>query len=53
MGDKVVKSGFILRKRIAYQDGFAIGEPEIVFKYRVPDLQAAAEMDVRPGIEGA
>jgi hypothetical protein len=50
---RLYKSGFILRKRIAYQDGFAIGEPEIVFKYRVPDLQAAAEMDVRPRIEGA
>ena len=50
---RLYKSGFILRRRIAYQDGFAIGEPEIVFKYRIPDLQAAAEMDVRPRIEGA
>jgi len=49
---RLYKSGFILRRRIAYEDGFAIGEPEIVFKYRVPDLQAAAEMDVRPRIEG-
>jgi hypothetical protein len=50
---RLYKAGFILRKRVAYQDGFAIGEPEIVFKYRIPDLQAAAEMDVRPRIEGA
>jgi hypothetical protein len=50
---RLYRAGFILRKRIAYQDGFAIGEPEIVFKYRVPDLQAAAEIDVRPRIEGA
>jgi hypothetical protein len=49
---RLYRAGFILRKRVAYQDGFAIGEPEIVFKYRVPDLQAAAEMDVRPRIEG-
>lgn len=50
---RLYRAGFILRRRVAYQDGFAIGEPEIVFKYRVPDLQAAAEMDVRPRIEGA
>jgi hypothetical protein len=41
---------FILRRRIAYEDGFPVGDPEIVFKYRYPDLQAAAEMDVRPNI---
>lgn len=49
---RLYRAGFILRRRVAYQDGFAIGEPEIVFKYRIPDLQAAAEMDVRPRIEG-
>lgn len=49
---RLYKAAFILRRRVAYQDGFAIGEPEIVFKYRVPDLQAAAAMDVRPRIEG-
>jgi hypothetical protein len=49
---RLYRAGFILRRRIAYQDGFPIGEPEIVFKYRIPDLQAAAEMDVRPRIVG-
>ena len=49
---RLYRSGFILRRRIAYQDGFAIGEPEVVFKYRVPDLQEAAAVDVRPRIEG-
>jgi hypothetical protein len=39
---------FILRRRIAYQDGFPIGDPEVVFKFRHPDLQTAAETDVRP-----
>jgi hypothetical protein len=29
-------------------DGFAVGDPEIVFKFPHPDLQTAAEMDVRP-----
>ena len=45
-------NAFILRRRIAYEDGFPVGDPEVVFKFRHPDLQAAAEMDVRPGIAG-
>jgi hypothetical protein len=44
---------FILRRRIAYEDGFPVGDPEIVFKFRYPDLQTAAEMDVRPNIASA
>jgi hypothetical protein len=43
---------FILRRRIKYEDGFPAGEPEIVFKFRHPDIQTAAEMDVRPKIAG-
>jgi hypothetical protein len=43
---------FILRRRIAYEDGFPLGNPEIVFKFRHPDLQTAAELDVRPNIPG-
>lgn len=43
---------FILRRRIAYEDGFPVGNPEIVFKFRHSDLQTAAEMDVRPNIPG-
>ena len=42
--------GFILRRRITYEHGFPVGEPEIVFKFRHPDLQTAAEMDMRPKI---
>ena len=45
-------NAFILRRRIAYVDGFPVGNPEIVFKFRHPDLQTAAEMDVRPNIMG-
>jgi hypothetical protein len=45
-------NSFILRRRIAYDDGFSVGNPEIVFKFRHPDLQTAAEMDVRPNIPG-
>src|SRR5262245_13873707 len=45
-------SGFILRRRIQYEDGFPISDPEIVFKFRHPDMQKAAETDVRPQILG-
>jgi hypothetical protein len=45
-------NGFILRRRIQYEDGFPISDPEIVFKFRHPDLQRAAETDVRPQILG-
>ena len=40
-------SGFILRRRIRYQDGFPVGDPEIVFKFRHPDLQTAATCSSR------
>ena len=49
---RLYNNAFILRRRIAYRDGFADGEPEIVFKFRHPDLQKAAEVDVRPRIPG-
>jgi hypothetical protein len=49
---RLYNSGFILRRRIRYEDGFPIGDPEIVFKFRHPDLQKAAETDVRPQILG-
>jgi len=45
-------NAFILRRRIPYKDGFPAGDPEIVFKFRHPDIQKAAEMDVRPQIFG-
>jgi hypothetical protein len=45
-------NAFILRRRIRYEDGFPAGEPEIVCKFRHPDMQRAAEMDVRPQIAG-
>jgi hypothetical protein len=33
-------------------DGFPVGDPEIVFKFRHPDEQKATAMDVRPKIAG-
>jgi len=49
---RLYNNAFILRRRQDYVDGFAAGDPEIVFKFRHPDLQKAAEMDVRPNIAG-
>jgi hypothetical protein len=45
-------NAFILRRRIPYEDGFPVGDPEVVFKFRHPDMQTAAERDVRPRIFG-
>ena len=50
---RLYNNAFILRKRTEYVDGFAVGDPEIVFKFRHPDLQKAADVDVRPQIAGA
>lgn len=49
---RLYNNGFILRRRIIYDQGFPAGEPEIVFKFRHPDLQKCAETDVRPVIQG-
>jgi hypothetical protein len=49
---RLYNNAFILRRRVRYEDGFPIGPPEIVFKFRHPDLQAAADLDVRPNIPG-
>jgi hypothetical protein len=49
---RLYNNAFILRRRIPYQEGFPIGDPEIVFKFRHPDMQMAAETDVRPHILG-
>ena len=49
---RLYNNAFILRRRIPYQDGFPVGDPEIVFKFRHPDMQMAAETDVRPQIRG-
>jgi hypothetical protein len=45
-------NAFILRRRIRYDQGFLTGDPEIVFKFRHPDMKTAADLDVRPKIAG-
>src|SRR6185436_1287029 len=50
---RLYHTGFILRRRRSYVDGFPAGAPEIVFKYRHSDEHAAAAVDVRPRISGS
>src|SRR5262245_37180276 len=49
---RLYNNAFILRRRISFENGFAVGDPEIVFKFRHPDMQKAAEVDVRPNFAG-
>jgi hypothetical protein len=49
---RLYNNAYILRRRIQYKDGFPIADPEIVFKFRHPSMQVAAETDVRPQIFG-
>jgi hypothetical protein len=49
---RLYNNAFILRRRIRYEDGFPAEDPEIVLKFRHPDMQKAADLDVRPNIAG-
>ena len=49
---RLYNHAYILRRRVEYEDGFPVEDPEIVFKFRHPDMQKAAELDVRPNIAG-
>lgn len=49
---RLYNNAFILRRRVSYVDGFPVGDPEIVFKFRHPDEKTAAAVDVRPNISG-
>jgi hypothetical protein len=46
------RNAFILRRRVSYVDGFATGDPEVVFKFRHPEEEKATALDVRPQIDG-
>lgn len=49
---RLYNNSFILRRRVSFEDGFPVGDPEIVFKFRNADVKKAAELDVRPKIPG-
>lgn len=43
---------FIVRRRIQYEDGFPVADPEMVFKFRSDDMEKAQALDVRPNSHG-
>ena len=49
---RLYNHAFILRRRISYENGFPIADPEIVFKFRHPNVQTAADVDLRPNFAG-
>jgi hypothetical protein len=49
---RLYNNAFILRRRVCYVDGFPVGDPEVVFKFRHPDEKTAAAIDVRPNVSG-
>jgi hypothetical protein len=49
---RLYNNAFILRRRVRFEDGFPAEEPEVVFKFRHPDQQQAAEVDMRPNLPG-
>jgi len=49
---RLYNNAFILRRRVRFEDGFPSEEPEVVFKFRHPNKQQAAEVDVRPNLPG-
>lgn len=49
---RLYDNSFILRRRTEYQDGFPLSDPEVVFKFRNPDMAKTAAVDVRPKIAG-
>jgi hypothetical protein len=49
---RLYNNAFILRRRVCYVDGFPVGDPEIVFKFRHSDEKQATALDVRPKIAG-
>ena len=49
---RLYKNAFILRRRIPYVDGFPTDPAEVVMKFRHPDRDMAAKVDVRPDLSG-
>jgi hypothetical protein len=43
---------FIVRLRTLYRDGWPAGTPELTVKFRHPDFEKAAQVDVRPALAG-
>jgi hypothetical protein len=46
------RNHFIFRLRTHYKGGWPEGIPEVTFKFRHPEFEKAAAVDVRPGVSG-
>ncbi|MDD5199777.1 MAG: hypothetical protein PHC88_08230 [Terrimicrobiaceae bacterium] len=46
------RNAFILRKRTFYKDGWPQADHELAIKFRHPDMDAAAAVDIHPRLEG-
>src|SRR5262245_26810910 len=49
---RLYNHAFILRRRIRYEDGLPMGDPETVFKFVHPEMQKAAERAMRRNSAG-
>jgi hypothetical protein len=47
-GYALYEASFMLRKRTRHRDGWPTADPELTLKFRHPDLDTAAAVDVRP-----
>jgi hypothetical protein len=45
------EASFMLRRRTPHRDGWPTADPELTLKFRHPDLDTAAALDVRPATE--
>ncbi len=52
-GFDLYNNHFIVRLRTPYHDGWPVGTPELTVKFRHPDFEEAARVDVRPVLAGA
>ncbi len=46
------RNAFILRKRTFYKDGWPERDHELTVKFRHPDMESAAAVDIHPRLEG-
>ena len=51
-GYDLYNNHFIVRLRTLYRDGWPTGTPELTVKFRHPDFQRAAKVDIRPALAG-
>jgi len=51
-GYDLYNNHFIVRLRTLYHEGWPVGTPELTVKFRHPDFEKAAKVDIRPALAG-